>query len=256
MHFTSVKPNWRVLYECLSSPFTNTFTQYLERKQKEREMQRNYREGTSFVGKRSSVITFRIAQAVRTIFVELERKGMMESYTEDKVIKMLKKAMKLKGDPRYKERVLSDPTTSKARQLLAFMKDARDSLRKMRYLSAETSKDNEMEELEEALGILAESGPAAANTHRAVPQAEKPARKRAVSALDVLDALAENELLDPDACSLRDIRCRSCACRACGGAKYYQRVGKKLPPLAARKGKKRSTRKCVLEYTPSRSKRL
>ncbi len=50
MHFGNAKPNWKEVYQCISSPFTNTFTQYLELKQKQRDMQRKYQEGKSFVG--------------------------------------------------------------------------------------------------------------------------------------------------------------------------------------------------------------
>ncbi len=167
---------------------------------------------------------------MQSIFAELEPKGLLGVYTEEKILKMLKRAIRLRVDPAYKSRVLSWPMTAKSHELLAFTKDARESLQRLRYLPAEKTMDTETEELEEALRVLVEARKSHRRREPYLPPAPvglSPKRSRSLHAESRNDATNSEAAGD----SLREIRCRSCACRDCGGIKYYQRVGRRLRVL-------------------------
>ncbi len=140
---------------------------------------------------------------------------------------MLKMASKMKTDIKYKTKIFCDPVTPKVKEFMTFLKDARRTLEKLKFAQDTKITDREIEQVESRLTLLED--------RKIAPQAAKKS-ERGRSATPKKEPHKNVALFTEG----KPLRCKSCACTACGGIKYYKRIGQKLLVLALRNNGSRS----------------
>ncbi len=178
---------------------------------------------------------------------ELEYRNKLDKYTLAKVKKMLQKVAKLRQNVAYKQKIFCRPRTRKTAELLEFMADARETVRKVYSMidshvlartNANAAHDKPVQAAAAVALALSLSDEWEVQTAFKLPTVAKTTGKQRVRARSA-DLQERNLLVNSkeyrffDGDCLKHFRGKSCCCGDCGGLRYYLRVQRRINAFQA-----------------------
>ena len=185
---------------------------------------------------------------VKDVFFELETRKRVELYTEDSIIKLIKKAIKLKIDLKYKQKMYCSPQNRKSSIILQFMQDAKDTVKKIYDAIDKAKKEgcsipcskNGLEDImddpkhkkrlrKDTFDLKSDRGnkddSEVAKKCGEPCCKERPRSENRYEKNIILNS-KDNQFFADE--KVENLRGKSCCCLACGGLAYYTRVQRRI----------------------------
>ncbi len=170
-----------------------------------------------------------IAKVVKDVFTELERRKKIQHYTEESVIKLVKKVIRMKLDIEYKRRIYCDPRSPRSASICQFMQDARDTVKKI-YESITTKQlsARALPVVSARTPSVLDSGSRTGLSRRAVIMSMQANKSDSANGRCRSEGRARGQQMVEAEDNVKNIRGKSCCCEACGGMEYYRRVQRRI----------------------------